>query len=481
MITFSTRHAKEQLRQMPMAAILLSLVIGIVVSPLLQWHYGVWILLFILTGAAAFLLKGFILLFGICLGGFVQSINAPEPLHFSHPVEFIVKVSSEPVKRKGFNSATAKILMADGKKCSGKVLLTTDSLLTPQHGDIISARALLRDFSDQSNRYEQMMWRRGYLGGINISKHRCFAYFPTLDESLHHKAKRRLSKLLPDNEGKKIALAMTLGSKEYFDRDLRQSYSNVGVSHLLAVSGLHVGIVALLLNLLLLPLVLFWRGDRVKSVAIVVCIWIYVALCGYPISAIRAAIMFSTLQLSLNTRGVHSAANSLFLAAFIMLSIEPTALFDISFSLSFCAVAGIIFVGKPLCDMLRGENPIVNAISNSVVISVVCTLATMPIISEVFGVVSLLSIIVNPIVIFISQIVIILSFATLALPQSIAQFTAQAAGWCGTIQNKVVTFAGSFDVGYAQTQSDHITTITLYAIFFVAIIISLGCKRVEDV
>lgn len=477
MLTFSTHTLSEQLRQMPMAAIFLSLVIGIFASQFLAWHYGVWSVAMAVAVVLLLFSRYSIFLLFICLGGFAKSVNAPKPLHFSHPVRYVVKIDKEAVSRGSYHTTTAHLLSADGKRCSGKVQVATDSLLTPHCGDIIGAKAYLRAFSESGSGYEKSMLRRGYIGNINISQSRVFTYLPTAKESLHRTTHNRLASLIPDGAGKKVALAMTLGSKEYFEGSLRQSYSNVGVSHLLAVSGLHVGIVVMLLNLLFLPLVLLWRGNTIKSVAIVAAIWVYVALCGYPVSAIRAAIMFSVLQLSLGTRGVHSAANSLFAAAFIMVALEPATLFDISFTLSFSAVAGIIFVGKPLCNMLRGKSPVLNAVTDSLVISVVCTLATMPIISETFGVVSLLSVAVNPIVIFIAQIVIMLSFATLCLPQSVAQYTGAAAEWCGSVQNSVVSFADSVGIGYVSTQSTPAITLTLYAFFALMIVLSLGCQR----
>ncbi len=480
MLTFSTHTLSEQLRQMPMAAIFLSLVIGIFASQLLGWQYGVWGVAMAVAVVLLLFSRYSIFLLFICLGGFTESINAPEPLHFSHPVKYVVKIDKEAVSRGSYHTTTAHLLSANGKRCRGKVQVTTDSLLTPHCGDIIGAKAYLRAFTASGNGYERSMLRRGYIGNMNISQNRLFTYLPTAKESLHSTTLNRLNSLIPDGAGKKVALAMTLGSKEHFEGSLKQSYSNVGVSHLLAVSGLHVGIVVMLLNLLFLPLVLLWRGNTIKSVAIVAAIWLYVALCGYPVSAIRAAIMFSVLQLSLGTRGVHSAANSLFAAAFIMVALEPTTLFDISFTLSFSAVAGIIFVGRPLCSMLRGRNPILNAVTDSVVISIVCTLATMPIISEIFGVVSLLSVVINPIVIFIAQIVIILSFATLSLPPSAAQFTGAAAEWCGSVQNSIVCYADSVGIGYVSTQSTPAITLTLYAIFALMILFSLGCKRTKD-
>ncbi len=141
-----------------------------------------------------------------------------------------------------------------------------------------------------------------------------------------------------------VAAALVLGKKENLDQEIRDAYADTGAMHVLAVSGLHVGIVAWLLQLLcgrLLP------GNRWKNwqigILTVTGIWAFALLTGLSASVQRSAFMFSLLSIgSLAGRQTFSF-NTLAVAALIMLLVDPFQAFQVGFQLSFSAVAGILF------------------------------------------------------------------------------------------------------------------------------------------
>ena len=139
-----------------------------------------------------------------------------------------------------------------------------------------------------------------------------------------------------------LANALLLGRREGIPPDLAQDFRDTGVSHLLAISGLHVGI------LLLLALVIGgWSLGRrlgLYLLAPLLAVWIYVLLSGMPISVVRAAIMGTVYLVALALGRPRSALPSLALAAAVMVGVNPAVLGQISFQLSFTAVAGIILV-----------------------------------------------------------------------------------------------------------------------------------------
>lgn len=145
---------------------------------------------------------------------------------------------------------------------------------------------------------------------------------------------------------------MTAGDRSGITPELRAAYSRSGLSHLLAVSGLHTGIVFALVNLLLWWLPLLRRGHLLRNLLAAACIWIYVAAAGFPPSAVRAAVMFTMLQSALASASEYNGLNALAAAAFGMLLWNPAWLGDISFQLSFAAVAAILAWGVPLCRRL---------------------------------------------------------------------------------------------------------------------------------
>ena len=141
-----------------------------------------------------------------------------------------------------------------------------------------------------------------------------------------------------------VAAALVLGKKENLDQEIRDAYADTGAMHVLAVSGLHVGIVAWLLQLLCGRLI---PGNRWKNWQIglltVTGIWAFALLTGLSSSVQRSAFMFSLLSIgSLAGRRTFSF-NTLAVAALIMLLVDPFQAFQVGFQLSFSAVAGILF------------------------------------------------------------------------------------------------------------------------------------------
>ena len=182
-----------------------------------------------------------------------------------------------------------------------------------------------------------------------------------------------------------VVAAMTLGDKSALDRDLRQSYNISGAAHVLALSGLHMGIIYGLLSLLA-----FGRRRRiiVQSV-IVVALWLFVFLVGMPASAVRAAAMLSLYALlSLGYRE-RASVNALAFTAIVMLIISPLMLFDVGFQLSFLAVLSIL-VWTPV--MLRWipwqvqqRYRVVRWLWGLTVVTIAAQLGVAPLIAYYFG------------------------------------------------------------------------------------------------
>lgn len=135
-----------------------------------------------------------------------------------------------------------------------------------------------------------------------------------------------------------VVAAMTLGDKSQLTNELRKTYAITGASHILALSGLHLGIIYTLLSLLLSRR----RWWIVSQVVIIVCIWLYVFLVGMTVSVVRSAVMITVYALlSLGHRDKMSV-NTLAFAAIVMLLFNPLSLFDVGFQLSFLAVLAIL-------------------------------------------------------------------------------------------------------------------------------------------
>lgn len=165
-----------------------------------------------------------------------------------------------------------------------------------------------------------------------------------------------------------LLAALLLGERQTLDQELRDSFLRTGLSHVLAVSGLHIGLVAWLFylgikSLLSISTSLLLRCDvrRLSALLTAPPILGYVAFSGFQVSALRAMIMAYVFLGAMLLGREKDLWSSLSLAAIFIISLEPHALFQVSFQLSFLAVAGILWLGVPLVSRaetcLRGLSP----------------------------------------------------------------------------------------------------------------------------
>ena len=153
----------------------------------------------------------------------------------------------------------------------------------------------------------------------------------------------RLTRLLPERSAGLI-IALVLGQKNNLDPEIKADYATVGAMHVLAVSGMHVGIVAMGLQFFLA----FWRKPGllpklIKSGLAVLGIWLFTLLAGAGPSVLRAATMFSLFTIGRELYLPKNAWNILAATALLMLCLNPRTLFAVGFQLSYAAVAAIVY------------------------------------------------------------------------------------------------------------------------------------------
>lgn len=230
-------------------------------------------------------------------------------------------------------------------------------------------------------------------------------------------------------EGEAYALvaAMTLGDKSAIDRDLRQTYNVTGAAHVLALSGLHMGIIYALLSLLTLR-----RRRVVVQTLIVIALWAFVFIVGMPVSAVRSASMLSLYALlSLGYRE-KASLNALAFTAIVMLVVSPYTLFDIGFQMSYLAVLSIL-VWTPvmqswLSPALQQRYRLVRWTWGMVAVTLAAQLGVAPLIAFYFGRVSTYFLLTNFLAIPGVTIIVWLALATLFVSPLVPVLTAVVRG-----------------------------------------------------
>jgi len=403
----------------------------------------------------------FTMLFSV--GALLHSLSYRDDITYNNPVEMLLTVESSSVVREGYTSAEARIEASADNSLSGcNVVVWGDSLTKFRAGDRLLLTTTIRPFRAERKEYAELMHHRGFIGSISVGSNTLYNYFPTEHESLHDRAVARLQGAMAEGDARAVVLAMTTGERSEISSELRQNYAASGASHLLAVSGLHIGIAFMLINFLLLPLVLLRYGNVWRSVGAVALIWLYVWLCGMSPSAVRAAIMFSLLQFSLSSMREYMSINILAGTAFIMLAFNSHLLFDISFQLSFIAVAGIVVWAVPLYRLCSTRFKAVNSFIGVMFVGIASTLATLPLVANSFSVVSLVGILINPVVILLANIVVLVGVVAMALP-----FTAIIAEYAAAWQNRVVEWAATLPYGHFTISLPEWAMWLIYGVLFV--------------
>lgn len=211
---------------------------------------------------------------------------------------------------------------------------------------------------------------------------------------------RLFRKLNFEGEVLAIASALTIGTKEYLTEDLRLNYTKAGVSHVLALSGLHLGVIYLFI-FTVLSFILYKLSFSKELATVIACIsvWFFALFTGSSPSIIRSALLFSLLGVGTLFNRKKVSINSLSVVAFFMLLYNPNWLFSISFQLSFSAVASILLFTKPLQSLIRTKNKTINYIWSLLVVSFTAQLGTTPWVLFHFGTFSPYFLLTNMIVV----------------------------------------------------------------------------------
>lgn len=272
------------------------------------------------------------------------------------------------------------------------------------------------------------------------------------------------------DEAGSIIEAMTLGRKTTLSSDTRQAYADAGLSHILALSGFHVGIIVLMMQAFFLKSFLPFRWQWVSQLLIIATLWCYALLTGMSPSLVRANIMFTILLLCqfLNREAI--SINSCAFAFFLMLCLNPFYLHDIGFQLSFMAVGGIALYAQRITQLYcHTHNPILRFLWSLILITSLCALLTAPLVAHHFGRIPLLSLVSN---------IILIPFVYLLMWTSILwwlflwcepinNMLTEVLNWTANTMNAIVEHLSSLPFATIQWQPGVLMTIFCYAVVLV--------------
>ena len=247
----------------------------------------------------------------------------------------------------------------NGTKVSGKILMNVrkDSVLKLEVDNRIYVSSKLIEPSLPKNPFQfdyqkylkkQNINHQVYtsFGGLLKLENRNFSF-----QGLAYNFRGSINKALIGNgfKGNELGVvnALLLGQRQDISPELLESYAGAGAIHILAVSGLHVGIILLILSFLFKPIERFKNGKLIKLIIIVLLLWMFAFIAGMSASVVRAVAMFTAVAIGMTFKRPTNVYNTLIISMFFLLLFNPYFLFDVGFQLSYLAVFAIVWL-QPL-------------------------------------------------------------------------------------------------------------------------------------
>nr|WP_308992921.1 ComEC/Rec2 family competence protein [Mariniflexile sp. KMM 9835]MDQ8212483.1 ComEC/Rec2 family competence protein [Mariniflexile sp. KMM 9835] len=247
------------------------------------------------------------------------------------------------------------LLEIDNNKTSGRTLLNIqkDSITKLLDvDDIFISKTAFKDLTPPLNPhqfnyktylqkkyiYHQIFTLKASLFKVKSEKTTLFGVANNIRNYINKKLKNYRFK--PDELA--IINALLLGQRQDISEEVYTSYTNAGAIHILAISGLHIGIILLLLQFIFKPIERLKHGKLIKTLLLVTVLWSFALIAGLSASVTRAVTMFSIIAFAMNLKRPTNIFNTLALSMFVILLFKPLLLFDVGFQLSYLAVCAIV-------------------------------------------------------------------------------------------------------------------------------------------
>ncbi len=275
---------------------------------------------------------------------------------------------------------------------SGKSLLNVakDSLKTPLSVDeIYISKSQFKDlihplnpyqfdyknYLDKQYIYHQSFAQRNSLLKTDTQSKTLFGIADNIRRHINFKLKTY--PFQPDELA--IINALLLGQRQNISKEVYTNYTNAGAIHILAVSGLHIGIILLILSFVLKPIEHLKHGRSIKIILLVSILWAFAVIAGLSASVTRAVTMFSIVALAINLKRPTNIYNTLAISIFVILLFKPLFLFDVGFQLSYLAVFSIVAIDPLLYNLWKSKYWIIDKLWHTLTVTISAQFGIIPI------------------------------------------------------------------------------------------------------
>ena len=323
-----------------------------------------------------------------------NSLQKSNYIHYKKAFEtpqIITFTLREKLKSNAYNDRFIAITNnIDGGNYSGKIIVNIqkDSLKNLIIGNVIKVKTVLQQNSSNKNpnqfdygKYlaDKQIYAQIYTNKteivINKNLKKDIWYY---SGRLHSRIVGNLEKANFNNEEMNVALALILGQQQDISSDIIQDYQYSGATHILSVSGLHVGFIMLFINFILKPIPNTRKGSLIKLISILLSLGAFAIISGLSPSVLRSVVMFSFLAIGNHLRRSGSIYHTLLVSMLLILLCEPYFLFDVGFQLSYLALFFIVWLQPLLKQIWTPKNKIQITIWNALTVSFAAQIGTLP-------------------------------------------------------------------------------------------------------
>jgi competence protein ComEC len=399
----------------------IKLLLGLIAGIMLQWHFQVnvqvwWVVMIVSSATVAgfffipfFNRYKFFFISGVSVTSLFFSVGALLAWHkdirnesswlgnfYKEKDALVVTLDEPPVEKTKSIKANASVnyLFHDGKSIpvKGKIIVyfkKDTSQLQLSYGSKIIFKKSLQEIKNSGNPGGFDYKRYALFQGITHQVFLKQGEFEVLDgknenwfKKFIYRSRERvlniLRKNIPGDKELGLAEALLIGYKDDLDQKLVQSYTNTGVVHIIAISGLHLGLIYWLLALLLKPLKNRKKIKWLRPILIITGLWLFSLLAGAQPSILRSALMFTCIVLGESLSKKTSIYNTMAVSAFILLGINPYWLWDVGFQLSYAAVLSIIIFMRPIYNWFYTKNKVFDFIWKLNAVTLAAQVLTVP-------------------------------------------------------------------------------------------------------
>jgi len=439
----------------------------------------------------------FLLSFFIGLGSITLKNQLNNEKHYSKdlqfstnkPVSALISIERLLKSTAYYSKYEAEVYEFNGKKSVGKILVNIKKDSTKSQfrvDDNLSVKMVFNPISEPLNpygfnykKYLQQQQIHHQIYGNNFQ----FLLLPKTNQtiegiaaSIREKITKALIRYGFKNDELGVVNALILGQRQYITSELQQSYAGAGAIHILAVSGLHIGIILLILTAVFKPLHYFKHGKLAATLAIIIILWMYAILAGLSASVVRAVAMFTAIAIAMFVNRPSSIYKTLVISMFFLLLFNPYYLFEVGFQLSYMAVFSIVWIQPKLYHLWDPKFWFLDKIWQLLTVSMAAQIGVLPLSLYYFHQFPGLFFVSNLVIIPFLGVVLTLGIVIMALSilQMMPQFLAD--GYIFVIQqmNKFVGWIAHQEFFIIQQISmSFLLMVALYAFLF------FGLKWIE--